>query len=135
MKVLQFAFGGGPDNLYLPHNYRDPNCVVYTGTHDNDTTPGWYAQLSDSERAFLHSYLARDGSDVSYDLIRAALGSVADTAIIPLQDILNLGNEARMNLPGAADGNWEWRASPEQLDPAGVQRLADLTVLYGRSPT
>ena len=132
MKVLQFAFGGGTDNLYLPHNYRDPNCVVYTGTHDNDTTRGWSAQRGEDERHFLLSYLGRDGSEVAYDLIRLALGSVADTAIIPLQDILDLGSEARMNTPGAADGNWEWRARPEHLDPARIQRLAELTSVYGR---
>jgi 4-alpha-glucanotransferase len=134
MKVLQFAFGGGADNLYLPHNYRDPNCVVYTGTHDNDTTPGWYAQRGDDERHVVLSYLGRDGSDIAYDLIRLALGSVAETAIIPLQDILSLGSQARMNLPGAAEGNWEWRALPEHLEPARVQRLADLTRAYGRAP-
>ena len=133
MKVLQFAFGGGTDNLYLPHNYRDPNCVVYTGTHDNDTTPGWYRSRDEREREFLHAYLGRDTSDGSYDLIRLALASVADTAIIPLQDILNLGSEARMNLPGAAEGNWEWRALPDQVNPARVQRLAELTSLYGRT--
>jgi 4-alpha-glucanotransferase len=132
MKVPQFAFGGGTDNLYLPHNFRDPNCVVYTGTHDNDTTRGWYTQRGDEERHFLLSYLGRDGSDMAYDLIRLALGSVANTAIVPLQDILDLGSQARMNQPGAAEGNWEWRALPEHLDPTRVQRLADLTTLYAR---
>ena len=133
MKVLQFAFGGGTDNLYLPHNFREPNCVVYTGTHDNDTTRGWFAQRPEAERDFVLRYLGRDGSDIAYDLIRAALGSIANTAIIPLQDVLDLGPEARMNTPGAAEGNWEWRALPEHLDPARGQRLADLTDLYGRA--
>jgi 4-alpha-glucanotransferase len=134
MKVLQFAFGGGTDNLYLPHNFTDPNCVVYTGTHDNDTTRGWFASRGDAERDFVLRYLARDGSDIAYDLIRLALGSVARTAIVPFQDILDLGTGARMNTPGAADGNWEWRARPNQLEIWRAQRLADLTTLYGRTP-
>jgi 4-alpha-glucanotransferase len=133
MKVLQFAFGGGTDNLYLPHNFSDPNCVVYTGTHDNDTTRGWFDQRPDGERNFVLRYLGRDGSDIAYDLIRAALGSVANTAIVPLQDVLDLGSEARMNTPGAPEGNWEWRALPEHLDPGRAERLTELTYLYGRA--
>jgi 4-alpha-glucanotransferase len=107
---------------------------VYTGTHDNDTTPGWYGSRDERERGFLHAYLGRNTSEGSYDLIRLALASVADTAIVPLQDVLDLGSQARMNQPGAAEGNWEWRALPEHLDPGRVQRLANLTRLYGRDP-
>jgi len=133
MKVLQFAFGGGPDNPYLPHNYLDPNYVVYTGTHDNDTTRGWFASLSDAERAYVARYLGTDGERISQDLTRLALGSTARTAIIPLQDVLDLGSEARVNTPGAAEGNWAWRVRVDALDPARAECLAELTTLYGRA--
>ncbi len=133
MKVLQFAFGGGPDNPYLPHNYDDPNCVVYTGTHDNDTTRGWFATAPEPERAFARRYLGSSGEAVAWELLRLALASVADTAIIPLQDVLNLGSEARMNTPGAALGNWQWRVAPELLRPETAARLGELAWLYGRA--
>jgi 4-alpha-glucanotransferase len=133
MKVLQFAFGGESDHPYLPHAYRDPNCVVYTGTHDNDTTRGWFASASDHERDLVRAYVATDATDVAWDLIRLALASVADTAIVPLQDVLDLGSEARMNLPGAAEGNWEWRVRSEQLTSAVAERLARLARVYGRA--
>jgi 4-alpha-glucanotransferase len=133
MKVLQFAFGGGADNPYLPHNYADPNCVVYTGTHDNDTARGWFETLSDQERAHLARYLGSDTSkDVAWALIRLAESSTAGAAIVPLQDLLDLGSEARVNTPGAAEGNWTWRVDAEQLDPARADCLGELTVLYGR---
>jgi 4-alpha-glucanotransferase len=133
MKVLQFAFGGGTDNLYLPHNFTDPNCVVYTGTHDNDTTSGWFASASEHERDFVRRYLGSDGTTIAFDVMRLALGSVARTAIVPLQDVLGLGSEARMNTPGAAEGNWEWRVRPEQVDERHARRLAELTEVYGRA--
>jgi len=138
MKVLQFAFGGGTDNFYLPHNYRDPNCVVYTGTHDNDTTRGWFASAPEHEREFLERYIGFEASggaddDVTYGLIRLALSSIANTAILPLQDVLNLGSEARMNTPGATGSSWAWRVGDDQLDLACAERLADLTGLYGRT--
>lgn len=132
MKVLQFAFGGGPDNLYLPHNFTEPNCVVYTGTHDNDTTRGWYASAQEHERDFARRYLAASGDDIAWDCIRAALASVADTAILPLQDVLDLGSEARMNVPGSAERNWAWRVTEERMEDLPVDRLRDLTYLYGR---
>ena len=132
MKVLQFAFGGGPSNPYLPHNYADPNCVVYTGTHDNDTTRGWFAALSENERRHIRRYLGTSGDDISCELIRLALCSVARTAIVPLQDVLDLGSDARFNTPGAAEGNWSWRIRAEHLDPARAQCLAELTALFGR---
>ena len=137
MKVLQFAFGGGTDNLYLPHNFPSPNCVVYTGAHDNDTTRGWFAQAPDHERAFVTRsdvgapHARRD--DITYDLIRLALSSIANTAIVPLQDVLNLDTEARMNTPGATGSSWMWRIQADQLDPACADRLAELTTLYGRA--
>jgi 4-alpha-glucanotransferase len=134
MKVLQFAFGAGADQPYLPHNYT-PHCVVYTGTHDNDTTAGWWHNsATPKERTHVQLYLGRDGSDISWDFIRLALASVAETAIIPLQDVLGLGSEARMNTPGRAGGNWSWRYTPELLSPQVAERLATLTQLYGRAP-
>jgi 4-alpha-glucanotransferase len=135
MKVLQFAFGGQPDNSYLPHTYGDPNCVVYTGTHDNDTTRGWYGSAPERERDFVRRYLGTSGADIAWDFIRLALASVADAALIPLQDILDLGSEGRMNVPGAAAGNWRWRATAQQLQPAVAERLRELTWLYGRMGT
>jgi 4-alpha-glucanotransferase len=132
MRVLQFAFGDKPTNVYLPHNYED-NTVVYTGTHDNDTTRGWFAALGDMGRDHVRRYLACDGGDIAWDLIRAAWASVANLAMAPLQDVLNLGSEARMNTPGRAAGNWSWRYQENQLSARVWERLADLTELYGRS--
>lgn len=131
MRILQFAFGDRAENRFLPHNY-EANTVVYTGTHDNDTTWGWYRGVQEWERDHVRRYLARDGSDAAWDLIRAAWGSVAQYAIAPLQDILNLGTEARMNFPGKPQGNWAWRFQTQQLNPWSLDRLAQLTELYGR---
>ena len=131
MKVLQFAFDG-PTNPFLPHNYTTSNWVVYTGTHDNDTTRGWHAQIPDHQRWYLGRYLARDGRDISWDLIRLAWSSSAILAIAPLQDVLDLGTEARMNLPGRPDGNWQWRFRLEAFNDHLIHRLADLTELFGR---
>ena len=132
MKVLQFAFGGDPDGPYLPHNYST-RCVVYTGTHDNDTTLGWWNTCSASDRHNVQLYLGRDGSDISWDFIRAALASVADMAIVPMQDVLNLGSEGRMNTPGNASGNWGWRYTSDQLTVELAERLGSLTHIYGRT--
>ncbi len=132
MRILQFAFGGAPEDRFLPHNYEH-NTLVYTGTHDNDTTRGWYESISESERHFVRRYLARDGADVTWDLIRLAWASVADLALAPLQDVLDLGTEARMNFPGKPAGNWSWRFTAEQLTPATVDRLAEHTRLYSRN--
>ena len=131
MKVLQFAFGDDARNPYLPHNY-ERNCVVYTGTHDNETTRGWYAGQPERIRHRVRVYLARDGSDIAWDFIRLAWGSVAALAVAPLQDVLNLGNEARMNFPGRGEGNWRWRVRAGQLDQGVAHRLAELTAIYGR---
>jgi 4-alpha-glucanotransferase len=135
MKVLQFAFGGGSDNPYLPHNYTDPNCVVYTGTHDNDTTRGWYAAASEHERDFTRRYVGTDASHIALDFMRIALSSTANTAIVPLQDVLDLGSEGRMNTPGSPESNWTWRFTADQLDPEHADYLAQMTVTYGRSQT
>jgi 4-alpha-glucanotransferase len=132
MRVLQFAFGGAPEDRFLPHNYRRET-VVYTGTHDNDTTRGWYASIDEKERDFVRRYLARDGSDIAWDLIRLAWNSVADWAIVPLQDVLDLGSEARMNFPGRGEGNWGWRCTAAQVSSPALERLGVLTDLYGRS--
>jgi len=134
MKVLQFAFGSDPANPFLPFNYVR-NCVVYTGTHDNDTTVGWFEKANDYERSNLLSYIggvAEDG--VHWDLIRLALSSIANVAILPLQDVLGLGSEARMNFPSVAEGNWGWRFHMEDLTHESQDRLRHLTRLLGRAP-
>ncbi len=132
MKVLQFAFGEGPDNPYLPHNYES-NCVVYPATHDNQTTIGWFQSRSEAERHSIQRYLGKDGSDIAWDLIRLALSSVAETAILPLQDVMRFGDEARMNTPGRGEGNWRWRYQPHQLHPGLAAGLGELTTTYGRA--
>jgi len=133
MRVLQFAFGSGPENSYLPHNFPR-NCVVYTGTHDNDTVVGWYEVSStQAEREHALRYLGSDGSDIAWDLIRLAWASVADTAMTTAQDLLSLGHEARMNTPGTAGPpNWCWRLLPGTLTDEVAGRLRGLTELYGR---
>jgi 4-alpha-glucanotransferase len=134
MKILQFAFGGGPGNPYLPFNYGR-NYVAYTGTHDNDTTLGWFEQLSQYEKDTLLLYLGSVSADgIHWDLIRLALSSTANQAVIPLQDLLGLGTEARMNFPSKAEGNWEWRYWPDALTGELRDRLKTLTYIYGRSP-
>ncbi len=133
MKILQFAFGGDAHNPYLPHNYPDSRYVVYTGTHDNDTTCGWFHSASRETQASVLHYLGNTKSDdLHWQLIRLALSSIAALAVIPLQDILGLGSEGRMNLPGHPKGNWRWRYVPEALRPELGEQLAELTALYGR---
>jgi len=132
MAVLQFAWDGDPHNLYLPHSH-ERNQVIYTGTHDNDTTVGWWATLDDRSRQQAQRYLGIHGNDIAWDLIRVALMSVGDTAIVPMQDVLSLGGKARMNQPGRPLGNWGWRLRPEQLSDDVAARLRDLTELYGRA--
>ncbi len=134
MAILQFAFGGGADNLYLPHNHR-ANCVVYPGTHDNDTTLGWYASLDEGVRDHVRRYLRVSGREIGWDFVRAAYASVCNLAVIPLQDLLTLGPAGRFNTPGTSQGNWTWRYRPEQLralrDGASGY-LLELAHLYGR---
>jgi 4-alpha-glucanotransferase len=142
MRILQFAFGGDALNLDLPHNYIK-NSVVYTGTHDNDTTVGWFTSVAgegstrnheqiERERAFCLAYLNSNGQEIHWDFIRALLASVADTAIVPLQDLLGLGTEARMNLPNSTSGNWAWRYRKGALTSEIKERLKKLTEVYGR---
>lgn len=130
MRVIQFAVGDAK-NPYQPHNY-EPATVVYTGTHDNDTTAGWYATLADQDRHFWTEYLGRPVADPATDLLRLAWASVAKLAVAPLQDVLGLGSDARMNTPGIAEGNWKWRFRPEQFQSGMIERLAAMTVKYGR---
>lgn len=131
MSVLQFAFDSGPRNAYLPHNYR-PDTVVYTGTHDNQTTSGWFRTLPEYVRASVQRYLGRDGSDIAWDLIRTAWGSVADRAIAPLQDVMRLEDDARMNTPGQPTGNWQWRYAPHQLHEGLADGLREMSETFGR---
>ena len=131
MKVLQFAWGSGAKNAFLPHNHVK-QAIVYTGTHDNDTTVGLYRSLPDADRLQFAKYLGRPVDDPAWALIHMAMASVADCAIVPMQDVLSLGNEARMNLPGAASGNWAWRFSQDVLTEGVANRLADLAATFGR---
>jgi 4-alpha-glucanotransferase len=130
MKILQFAFSG-PDNNFLPHNYLS-NCVTYTGTHDNDTARGWYESAPEHERDFARRYLATDGKHFAWELTRAAWASVAVYAIVPIQDLLGLGTEARMNFPSTLGGNWAWRLSRDEMSTALQERLRELNYLYLR---
>jgi 4-alpha-glucanotransferase len=132
MYILQFAFYGDPTEPFLPHNHLQ-NRVVYTGTHDNDTSRGWYERVDEKERDFYRRYLNRDGSGVAWDLIRAAWSSAAVFALAPLQDFLDLGNAARMNYPGNPSGNWKWRMPENSLTPALQARIKEINFLYGRS--
>ncbi len=132
MKILVFAFNSGESNEFLPHHY-DQNCVVYTGTHDNDTAVGWYKGAADWERSFAQKYLHTDGKDIAWDLIHAAWSSRAVFAIAPLQDLLGLDNAARMNFPGTSEGNWQWRFRKDVISEDLKQRLADLNRQSGRS--
>lgn len=132
LKVLQFAFAPDGGSIYLPYRF-EKNCVVYTGTHDNDTTTGWYGGLGTDERSFLDAYL--DGADekrIHWQLIRLAMGSVANVCMIPMQDVLGLPSSARMNTPQTSQGNWRWRLLLGQFDDATVRMLADVTKLFGR---
>jgi 4-alpha-glucanotransferase len=134
MRILQFAFGGDPTDRFLPHNH-EPDTVVYTGTHDNNTAAGWWCEATDAERHFARGYLATDGGDIAWTLIRAAQMSVADLAVHPMQDVLALPAECRMNFPGQESGWWVWRFQWNQVQPWHAQRLGELTRLYGRWPT
>ncbi len=134
MKILQFAFSSDASDKFLPHNYTR-NFVVYSGTHDNDTSMGWYRQsASDNERDFFRRYFRTDGHDAAWSMVDGAFRSVANIAVVPLQDLLSLGGEARMNLPGRASGNWAWRFLPEQITGHLIERLRDTTLTYGRDP-
>ena len=137
MKILLFAFGGDARNGYLPHNYIR-NAVAYTGTHDNDTVVGWYSAGTGKnpqikrERAFCRAYLDSNGKKINWDFIRAVWSSVADTAIAPMQDLLGLNNDARMNLPASTIGNWNWRCQNGDFSNEIAEKLKELTEIYGR---
>jgi 4-alpha-glucanotransferase len=131
MKILQFAFDSGPDNPYLPHNHRVAS-VVYTGTHDNDTTLGWFENLPAETQLRAVEYLGYPHESMPWPLIRSAFASVSQLAIVPMQDVLALGRGYRMNTPGTVEGNWRWRFSWEQLPPDLMERLARMARLYGR---
>jgi 4-alpha-glucanotransferase len=131
MKIMQFAFEGGPQDPFLPHNYPQ-NCVVYTGTHDNDTARGWYERVNEAARTFYHRYLDRDGSQVSWDMIRACWASVAVYALAPMQDFLDLDNSGRMNYPGNPSGNWTWRMTESAMNDGLAHQIKELNYLYSR---
>jgi 4-alpha-glucanotransferase len=131
MKILQFAFSG-PDNSFLPHAYPR-NCVVYTGTHDNDTTRGWFSGAPEPEQDFCRRYLKSDGHDIVWDLIRVAWASPAKFALAPMQDLLDLDTAARMNFPGKPSGSWTWRMGDGDASPALAARLRELNYLYQRT--
>jgi 4-alpha-glucanotransferase len=145
MRILQMAFGNDPKAPdYRPHNHI-VNCAVYTATHDHNTTVGWFTaepgtqttQTTEEvkkEREYALKYLSTDGSEIHWDFIRLALSSVARIAIFPLQDVLGLGTEARMNLPGTSQGNWEWRFTDDMLTPTIREKLRELTTVYERNP-
>jgi 4-alpha-glucanotransferase len=135
-RVLQFAFDGPNDNPHLPHNYG-LNTVAYTGTHDNNTTRGWFEGLLPDQQSIVWRYLNRqagESCDAAPALLRLAWSSPAALALAPLQDVLNLGSEARMNVPGTANGNWRWRCTTEMLSAPAFERLRELTEASGRLP-
>ena len=132
MKILGFAFDSGEENDYLPHTYTK-NCVVYTGTHDNDTLIGWFQKAKEEDRQFARDYLnSRSDDEIHWDAIRGAWSSVANMAISPVQDFLGLGSEARINTPGVAAGNWQWRLRHGVLTDELAERIAKLTRVYSR---
>jgi 4-alpha-glucanotransferase len=131
MRILQFAFGGDATNRFLPHHH-ECDSVVYPGTHDNDTSVGWWAGANAGERHYAGAYLDSDGSDIAWALIRAACASVADTAIYAMQDVLELPGNSRMNYPGRSEGWWEWRLQWSQVQPWHAQRLSLLCQLFDR---
>jgi 4-alpha-glucanotransferase len=136
MKVLQFAFESDEKNPYLPHNYENTDSVVYTGTHDNNTTLGWFMgnKLSDGARDRIRKYLnSKDDNNIVNEFTCLAMSSIADLAIIPMQDILGFGEDCRMNRPGTRSGNWRWRCAPDFINSEVAQRLLEITTFYNRS--
>lgn len=131
MKILQFAFDSTEENDFLPHNLI-PNCVVYTGTHDNDTTKGWYENSTDEQKEIIHTYFNFKSENIHWELLRLAWSSVAYMAIVPMQDILGLGSEHRMNLPGKPDGYWKWRIKKEAITINIIEKLKKYTQIYNR---
>ncbi len=132
MKILQFAFDSSEANDYIPHNYVK-NCLVYTGTHDNDTVVGWFNNATEEDRKYVIDYLHTSEHEIHWAFLRLAWSSVAYTAIVPMQDLLGLDTSARMNLPGTTQNNWQWRVNAHHFTPELASRLAHLTTLYGRA--
>ena len=134
MKILQFAFDSREESDYLPHNYTS-NSIVYTGTHDNDTVRGWYDVIPECDKEFAKQYMnnaATPEEDIHWDFIRLAMASVSDTCIIPLQDYLGLGAEARINVPSTLGTNWKWRMGKEDFTDEIIEKIKDMTKLYSR---
>lgn len=133
MKILQFAFNSTGESDYLPHQFQNPNCVCYTGTHDNDTTVGWFSEIEGECKEKVIRYAkVTDEKEIHWNLIELGLGTIAAYAICPLQDVLGCGADARMNTPGKASGNWSWRYKSDDLTSEIAKRLKELTILYGR---
>lgn len=132
MKVLQFGFEAWPHDNFYPHNFKTTNCICYTGTHDNNTTVGWYEDVKEEARDRVRRYLNCDGGNVSWDFIRLAMSSIAQYAIYPMQDVLKLGSEARMNVPGVLGANWAWRFEKEDLQEWHAIELKKMTQLFNR---
>jgi 4-alpha-glucanotransferase len=147
MRVMQFGFSSDLENIHLPHNYL-PDTVAYTATHDNNTTVGWFNDLASdklqfgdpgaageirSEKEFCLEYLKSNGAEINWDFINAVMASAADTAIVPLQDVLGLGTEARMNLPNTIEGNWSWRFEEQAINENHMARLRILAELHNRA--
>ena len=132
MKILQFAFDSDEANAYLPFNYETTNCVVYTGTHDNDTTKSWYSKADKKATDYVRRLLNVSGEDIAWDLIRMAVGSVAKYAVIPIQDVMNLGSDARMNTPGKAEDNWQFRFTEDMLTDNMAKGMKYLAKIYNR---
>lgn len=131
MRILQFAFGSDAHDPFLPHNYPS-HCVAYTGTHDNPTIRGWYQHLSTEEAKFCRAYLNSREKEIAWSMIRSIWACVADYAITPMQDFLELGNQARMNFPGTMENNWSWRLSANDLDDQLAKKIKEMNLLYGR---
>ena len=133
MRILQFAFGDNDSNYFLPHHYIT-NTVAYTGTHDNDTTLGWWNTAGEHEKNFAQFYLHSDGKEINWDMMSALAESAANTVIFPLQDVLGLGSADRMNFPGTPWGNWEWRFTWQRVQDWQTERLGELTNSHKRNP-
>ena len=131
MKVLQFAFEGDATHEYLPHNF-DRHCIAYTGTHDNDTSRGWYDSAPNKTQDVCRRYLGCNDEEIPWSMIKAIWSSVAEMVITPMQDLLELGSEARMNFPSRAEGNWQWRVKSDQLSQQLAARMREMNILYGR---
>ena len=133
MKVIQFGFGDGDDNEHLPHNFPTSHAVVYTGTHDNDTTIGWYKSASPEVQDHVRRYLSVSGDDIAWDMMRSAFAATPQMAIVPIQDVLRLGSDARMNTPGTSSGNWQFRLAPDALTKQLAFELKSLSEYNGRN--